>query len=319
MAAEKPTRETERPTFTAGRTPELNRSVSKKDLPVGDGDDVGRNVGRDVAGLGLNDRQRGERTAALFLAHLGRALEQAGVEIEDVARIGFAARRTAQQQRNFAVGHGVLGEIVVHDQGVLAVVAEVLADGGGGVGREVEHGRGLGGRGGHDDGVAHGAGFGERLHHLGDRRALLADGAVDADQIVLGVVDDGVEQDGGLAGLAVADDQLALAAADRDHGVDGLEAGGHGLAHALAVDDAGGQALDGQRLRGGDGALVVDGLAQRVDHAADHGLADGHGENLAGALDLVAFAELGVVAEDDGADLVFFKREGEARDAVREG
>ncbi len=33
MAAEKPTRETERPTFTAGRTPELNRSVSKKIWP----------------------------------------------------------------------------------------------------------------------------------------------------------------------------------------------------------------------------------------------------------------------------------------------
>ena len=44
-----------------------------------------------------------------------------------------------------------------------------------------------------------------------------------------------------------------------------------------------------------------------------------HGENLAGALDLVAFAELGVVAQDDGAHLVFFKREGEAGDAVREG
>ncbi len=155
--------------------------------------------------------------------------------------------------------------------------------------------------------MAHGAGFSERLHDLRDRRALLADGAVDADQIVLGVVDDGVEQDGGLAGLAVADDQLALAAADGNHGVDGLEAGGHGLAHALAVDDAGGEALDGQSLGGGDGALVVDGHAQRVHHAADHGFAHRHGENLAGALDLVAFVELGVVAQNHGADLVFFK------------
>ena len=161
--------------------------------------------------------------------------------------------------------------------------------------------------------MAHGAGFGQRLHDLRDGRALLADGAVDADQIVLGVVDDGVEQDGGLAGLAVADDQLALAAADGDHGVDGLEAGGHGLAHGLAVDDAGGEALDGQRLGGGDGALVVDGLPERVDDAADHGLADRHARDLAGALDLVAFAELGVVAENDGADLILFKVQGRVR------
>ena len=235
------------------------------------------------------------------------------MEIEHVARIRFAARRTAQQQRDFAVRHGVLGKIVVHHQRVLAVVAEVLAHGGSRVGREVKHGRRLRGRGGHDDGVAHGAGFGQRLHHLRDRRALLPDGAVDADQVVLGVVDDGVEQDGGFAGLAVADDQLALAAANGNHGVDGLEAGGHGLAHGLAVDDAGSQTLDGQRLRGGDGALVVDGLAQRVHHAANHGRAHGHGENLAGALDLLAFLQLGVVAQDDGAHLVFFEREREAR------
>ena len=160
--------------------------------------------------------------------------------------------------------------------------------------------------------------LGERLHHLRDRRALLADGAVDADQIVLGVVDDGVEQDGGFAGLPVANDQLALAAADGNHGVDGLEAGGHGLAHGLAVDDAGRQALHGQRLGGGDGALVVDGLAQRVHHAADHGLAHGHGENLAGALDLFAFLQLGVIAEHDAAHLILFERERQARNAVRE-
>ncbi len=41
-------------------------------------------------------------------------------------------------------------------------------------------------------------------------------------------------------------------------------------------------------------------------------------ENLAGALDLVAFAELGVVAENDGAHLVLFKGERQAGNAVRE-
>ena len=167
--------------------------------------------------------------------------------------------------------------------------------------------------------MAHGAGFGQRLHNLRDRRALLADGAVDADQIVLGIVDDGVKQDGGLAGLTVANDQLALAATDGNHGVDSLEASGHGLAHRLAVDDARGQALDGQKLSGGDGALVVDGDAERVDDAADHGLAYRHGENLSGALDLVAFAEFGVVAQNNGAHLIFFKSQGQTGDVVRKG
>src|SRR3546814_4122553 len=84
------------------------------------------------------------------------------------------------------------------------------------------------------------------LHELGDAGALLADGDVDAVELLRLVValvdrlliDDGVERDGGLAGLAVADDELALAAADRDQRVDRLEAGLHRLVHRLARDAA---------------------------------------------------------------------------------
>ena len=156
----------------------------------------------------------------------------------------------------------------------------------------------------------------ERLDDLRDGRTFLADGAVDADQVVLRRVDDGVERDGGLAGLAVADEEFALAAADGNHGVDGLDACGHRLADGLTVDDAGGKALDGQKLVGVDGALVVDGLAERVDDTADHGFADGHRHDLAGALDGIAFLDLGVVAEEHRADLVFIEVHGKAGNAV---
>ena len=47
-----------------------------------------------------------------------------------------------------------------------------------------------------------------------------------------------------LPGLPVADDQLALAAADRDHRVDGLDAGLQRLANRLPVDNARRDALD---------------------------------------------------------------------------
>src|ERR1700754_2698248 len=57
----------------------------------------------------------------------------------------------------------------------------------------------------------------------------LPDRDVDRDDARVLVVDDRVERDRRLAGLAVADDQLALAAADRDHRVDRLEAGLHRL------------------------------------------------------------------------------------------
>ena len=60
---------------------------------------------------------------------------------------------------------------------------------------------------------------------LRDGRHLLADGDVDADQALALLVDDRVDGHGGLARLAVADDQLALAATDRDQRVDRLDAG----------------------------------------------------------------------------------------------
>ena len=47
-----------------------------------------------------------------------------------------------------------------------------------------------------------------------------------------------------LPGLAVADDQPALAAADRDQRVDGLDAGLDRRVDRLADDDARGDALD---------------------------------------------------------------------------
>ena len=80
--------------------------------------------------------------------------------------------------------------------------------------------------------------------HLGHGGRLLADGHVDADDVLALLVDDGVDGDGGLAGLAVADDELALAAADGDHGVDGLDARLQRLLDRLALDDARGHELD---------------------------------------------------------------------------
>ena len=181
---------------------------------------------------------------AVVVVELGRALQQARVQVEHVARIGFAARRAAQQQRHLAIGDRLLGQIVVDDQRVHAVVAEVLAHRAAGERREELHRRGVGGGGGDDDRIFQRAVLFEHLDELRDGRALLADGDIDA--IELGVlvvavvegllVEDRVERDRGLAGLAVADDQLALAAADRDQRVDRLEAGRHRLVHAICAE-----------------------------------------------------------------------------------
>ena len=171
----------------------------------------------------------------------------------------------------------------------------------------------------HHDAVVHGAIVSEDFHHLRDSGAFLPDRAVDTNHVFAALVDDGVQNDSGLAGLAVADNQLALAATDGDHGVNGFDAGLKRLAHGLAIDHAGSNPLEGIALVGEDGTFAVERLAERVHHAADQGLTHGDGHDGVGALDGIALSNLGVFAEKHGAHLIFFQVQRDAEDAVGEG
>jgi hypothetical protein len=131
------------------------------------------------------------------------------------------------------------------------------------------------------------------------------------------LIDDRVDRHGGFAGLAVADDQFALSAADRYHRVDGFEPGLQRFFHRLAVDDTGSDRFDRQIGIGDDVAFSVDGIAERVNHAADHRLPDGHAHDASGALDGVAFTDLLRVAEEHRADLVFFQVQRQPAHVVR--
>ena len=188
---------------------------------------------------------------------------------------------------------------------MLAVLHPVLTDGATGVGSEVLERRRVAGRGGDDDGVLQRAVLAQRLDRLGDGGALLTDGDVDALHAETALVDDRVDGDGGLAGLAVADDQLALTAADRGHRVDRLDAGLHRLVHGLAAHDAGRLDLDAAVDAADDLATTVDRLAECVDDSAEHRVADGHAEDAPGGLHRLAFLDAVGVAEDDGADRLF--------------
>jgi hypothetical protein len=128
----------------------------------------------------------------------------------------------------------------------------------------------------------------EYLDNLGDGRLLLADGDVDADDVLALLVDDGIERDGGLACLAVADDQFALSAADRRHGVDRLEAGLQRLFHGAAFHHARRAQFYVSSFFGRDGALAILRLAESVYDAAEHRLAHRHRHDVAGPPYLVA-------------------------------
>src|SRR5205814_1458973 len=88
------------------------------------------------------------------------------------------------------------------------------------------------------------------------------------------LVEDGVDRHRGLAGLAVADDELALTAPDGRQGVDGLDAGLQRLVHGFATSDAGRLDLHAPLLCAGERAAAVDGVAERIDDATEEAVAD---------------------------------------------
>ena len=84
----------------------------KEDLTVGNGNDVRRDIGGNVARLRLDDGQCGQRAAALGVTQLGCAFQQAAVQVENVAGVSLrvpgdgesAARAHGTRQRAWT-GH----------------------------------------------------------------------------------------------------------------------------------------------------------------------------------------------------------------------
>src|SRR5665213_396166 len=158
----------------------------------------------------------------------------------------------------------------------------------------------------------------ELAHDVGDGRRLLSDRDIHARQVLALLVDDRVDRHRGLAGLAVADDQLALAAADRHHRVDRLQPGLHRLRHWLPRDHARRDLFDDVGHLGVDRTLAIDRLAERIDDAADEFRAHRHFENAPRALDGVAFGDLLVFAQHDGADRIALEVERQPVRVARE-
>ena len=213
---------------------------------------------------------------------------------------------------------------------MLAVVAERLAHRAARVWREELQRRGVRRRRRDDDRVLHRFGVGESLQDLRDRGALLANGDVNAVELLLLVcavveallIDDRVDSDCGLSvnwqfvyskrrnipnylpGLSIANDELTLAASDRHERVDRLDACEHRLAHADARNDAGRFDLDTRALRILERAFAVDWIAERIDHAAEQTLADRNVDDRARSLHNVAFLNNFVVAKHDNANVI---------------
>src|SRR5690554_901361 len=282
----------------------------QEDLTVGNGDHVGRNERGNVASLGFNDRQRGQGTGFAFHFAVGElldvvgvhtcsTLQQTGVQVEHVTGIGFTSGRTAQQQGDLTIGPGLLGQVVINDQCVFTAVTEVLAHGTAGVRRQVLHGSRVGSAGGNDDGVFHRAVLFQLTYDVGNSGLLLADGHVDTLNAGTFLGDDRVNRHCSLTSLAVTDDQLPLAAADGDHGVNGFVTSLNRLVNGLTGDYTRGDLFNRVGQLGFNRAFAVDGVTQCVDHTSQQFRTYRYFQNTAGTTGLHALSQSQVVTQND--------------------
>ena len=237
----------------------------------------------------------------MLLIHPGCPLQQAAVQIEHIARIRLPAGRTAQQKRHLAICPGVLGEVIVGDEGVPALLHEILTYSAPGIWSDVLKRRRIGGIGHYHHRVGHGTVLFQGCHHLSDFARLLSDGNVNTDQVLPLLIDESIEDYGGLARGAVAYYQLALAPTNGDHGVNCFDTRLDRCTHRLSDHHVGSDALHRPHLLNLYGAFSVQRTSQRVNHPTQEPFAHRHAYNLACGFDLIALFDMSAIAHDGDA------------------
>src|SRR2546428_1384054 len=145
-----------------------------------------------------------------------------------------------------------------------------------------------------------------------NRGVLLPYGDVDADEVFALLVDDRVKSNGCLAGLAVADDQLALAAPNGNHTIDGLQTCLYRRVDRLAFNHAGSDALDVSALVGHNRTSIVEWLTEGAHDTPNQCIPDGYFDDTPGSTYLVVLFDVCILAQDGATDRFFLKVKGHA-------
>ena len=247
-------------------------------------------------------RDDGGDRARAFDAGAG-ALEQLRQVGEDRGRIAARDRRLAGSGRHLAQRVGEAGDRIQHQQHAVALVAKMLGDAHGGVGRAPAHHGALVAGGDDGDGLGHAVVADRVLEEFAHLAAALADQRDDDGVEGVGAGEHGEQRR--LADAGAGEDAEALAEAERREDVDDAHAGHEGGADALARQGAGRRGVAGGRgsrpaISGGPPSI---GRVERVDGAAAPGGVRRHGERTP-AKHGIADAGVGAAFEGRDDDLV---------------
>ena len=200
----------------------------QENLTVGNRNYVCRYECRDVAGLRFNNRQCSQR--ACFALHFAisqffnfvliytcSTLQQAGVQIENVARICFTTGRTAQQQGNLTVSNSLFGQVIIYNQCVFTAVAEELAHSTTCIRCDILQSRSFrSGRSNHNR-VLHCTMLFQFAYYVSNGRCFLTDCNINTNNARTFLVDNSIQCYGCFTCLTVTNDQLTLTATNRNH------------------------------------------------------------------------------------------------------
>lgn len=196
---------------------------------------------------------------------------------DSLSRVGLTSWWTTEQERHLTVGHGLLGQIVINDNSVLAVVTEPFAHSTPGEGSDVLKRSSFRGGSCHNDTIFHGVVLLKCLDQLSHSRSLLSDGNVDTVELlglIVGVippflVKNSIESNSRLSGLTIADDQLTLTTSNRNHSVNGFETGLDWLVDRVTRENARSLKLSSIFLLCFNFTLPIDRISKCVDDTTE--------------------------------------------------
>ena len=153
----------------------------------------------------------------------------------------------------------------------------------------------------------------KRINDRSNGRTLLTNSYIDtiyrvACQEVSALVDNRINRNGSLSRLAVADNQLTLSAADRNHGVHSLQSGLQRLVHRLTIDYSRSFPFQRHIIQfAANQSFAVERFAQRVNHTSQHALSYTDGGDTFGTLHDESFFDFVRRAQQYSTHVVLFE------------
>jgi len=205
----------------------------------------------------------------------------------------------------------MLGQIVIHDQDIGAFgIHQFFCHRAAGIGCQILQRGGRAGTGDHNRGVVHRAAGLQNIDNRSHCRHFLADRHVNAINLLAALIQNRIDCQGCFTGLPVADNQFALAAADRGHGVDRRDAGLQRLIDHLPINDRQSSKFDGSPRFGDNRAESVHRMAQRVDDTAEQSTAGRYLDRCPRALADNAFTDRVIFLQHDDTDAILLQVHG---------